>query len=226
MRHYYKKILPFILLIILSIGIKAQSNTSKSKILDRSILSLRLVKGFSTAHNDKQSSNINNLYSTGFQVKYLYLFNDKFAISTEPIIHNKGYTNGSNKVNITYLDIPINFERVKVKSLITPYDLVTVGLGFYGGFALLGKSENSNGGGTQNVMLGNAKTDERTRLDYGINFSTALCLGTAIEFGFNAQLGLNNVLPKEMQVNGNKTTLTSMGLFVGVNSNILKIFKK
>ena len=226
MIHHQKKIFLIFSIMVISFGIKAQGKTGSSKFLDKSIFSLRFIKALSTTNNDKQSSNIDNLYSKGFQAKWLYLISEKFGLSVEPIIHNKGYTNGSNKVNITYVDIPLNIEIVKVKSFITPDDLLTIGLGFYGGYAIGGKTLNGNNGTTQNVKFGDAKTDERSKLDYGVNFSTTLALATFIEFGFNAQLGLNNVLPKDLQINGNKTTLTSMGLFIGVNTNIFKMFKK
>lgn len=226
MIHHQKQIFLIFSIMVISFGIKAQGKTSSSTFLDKTIFSLRFVKAFSTVNNDKQSSNINNLYSKGFQAKLLYLISEKFAVAVEPIIHNKGYTNGSNKVNITYLDIPLNIERIKFRPFITPEDFFTIGLGFYGGYAISGKNVNGYNNTTQNVKFGDAKTDECTRLDYGINFSTTLALATFIEFGFNAQLGINNVTPKDLQINGNKTTLTSMGLFIGVNTNIFKMFKK
>ncbi len=197
--------------------------TSKTnKIWDRSIFSLRLIKGSSSNNNDKQSSTTASLYSSGAGVKWLYLINEKFALSAEPMIHNKGYTNGSNKLKIFYIDFPVNIEKVKEISFFTPTDYFTIGLGIYGGYAISGKNINGYNNNVQKVQFGNAKTDERRRLDYGINFTTALSIATFFETGFNAQLGLNNVLPKDLQVDGNSTKLTSMGLFVGINTSFLK----
>lgn len=203
-------------------SLNAQTSKS-SKLFNKSIFSIRIIKSSSNV-NDSRTSSPNNLYSAGVSAKWVYLISEKFALSTEPMFHNKGYLIDPTKVNINYFSLPISIERVKEFPLFTPNDILTIGLGFYGANAIGGTYKTTNS--TKNVPFGNTKTDERIRTDYGINFTTSLSVAKSIEIGFMAQLGIANVLPKDFQVNGNKTTTTSLGLFIGVNSNILSKKKK
>ncbi len=206
--------------------LKKSTSSSSSNEFNRTMLFVAVSRVGATANSTQLSYSIDQTYSTGFGVHFLYLLSSKFAVSLEPMIQQGGYKVNLTNASITYLDVPINIERVKDLPFFTPNDILYIGVGVYGAYALAGKYVNTNSNTTQNINFGNSKTDERTRIDYGVNFNVGLYIGLFAKIGVGFQSGLANVAPKDLQVGDKETKTSNLSICFGINPTIFKKKRK
>lgn len=125
-------------------------------------------------------------------------------LDVKPTINFRGY-NGSNlvtTVKATYLDLPVNLEI----SLDQNKNHLFIGGGPYIGFALAGKYKSnlstSMNTDWQKMKFGESLTDNRSPIDYGLNFTAGGFVAGYnhnIKVGVQSQIGLKNVVPKDAQ---------------------------
>lgn len=159
---------------------------------------LTLHGGFGTAkgYDAKLSSGI------GLDME-LHL-GSRAQLNVKPTINFRGY-NGSmlvSTVKATYLDLPVNLEI----NLDQNKNHLFIGGGPYIGFALAGKYKSnlstSLNTDWQKMKFGESLTDNRSPIDYGVNFTAGGFLSGFnhnIKVGVQSQLGLKNVVPKDAQ---------------------------
>ncbi|MDX1938034.1 MAG: outer membrane beta-barrel protein [Flavihumibacter sp.] len=159
--------------------------------------------------------------SSGIGTEFLLPFSEKVGLNVKPTINFRGY-NGTaliSTVKATYFDVPVMFEFAADDNK----NHLFFGLGGYVGFALGGKYKNNNGtgGGWQKLKFGEAVTDNRSPLDYGIALSVGGYWETyhrSVKFGLQPMLGLKNVVPKASQNLPNATDikLRNISLYLAI----------
>jgi hypothetical protein len=159
--------------------------------------------------------------SSGIGIELLLPFSEKVGLNLKPTFNFRGY-NGTaliSTVKTTYFDVPVLFEFAMDDN----NNHMIIGIGGYVGFALSGKYKNNNGtgGGWQKMQFGEAVTDNRSPLDYGIALSVGGYWETyhrSVKVGLQPMLGLKNVVPKASQNTPNVSDikLRNISLYVAI----------
>lgn len=171
------------------------------------------------ANGDRYENNINTGFHVGVNAEipvgtgsYLQpgiLYSQKGAEST---------TNGNNEVDLSYIEVPVNF----VYKPVLGTGRVLLGFGPYVGVGIGGKVK-SNGTKTDVEFTNEHSTETNTadfaefkRLDYGGNFLAGYEFRNNVSFQINAQLGLANISPETNGVDDKtKRNNTGFGVSVG-----------
>jgi Outer membrane protein beta-barrel domain len=159
--------------------------------------------------------------SSGIGMELLLPFSEKVGLNVKPTLNFRGY-NGTlliTTIKTTYVDVPVLLEF----ALDENKNHMIFGIGGYVGFAMSGKFENNNGtgGGWQSMKFGEAVTDNRSPLDYGIALSMGGYWETyhrSVKVGLQPMLGLKNVVPKASQntANVDDIKLRNISLYVAI----------
>jgi hypothetical protein len=198
------------------IGVKAGVNLSRFSFSGDD---LENNEGFQTL-KDYQKDNI------GFNVTVYGDFGIAKNLMLQPGIslQNKGSKfeanenglNGSSKINLMYVDVPIN----AVYSIPTgDAGAVQISAGPYIGFAISGKQKSKAGDAaeeSEDLKFGSKADDDLSSMDYGANFGLGYRMNNGFTLGANYGLGLGNLVTKDNR-EGNDAKITNrvLGFTVG-----------
>ena len=143
------------------------------------------------------SAGFNTTHLSGYQIGLVYQIMPKssgFGVETGISISQKGSTfsdstNTSNVIKLgykelNYLEVPVN---IRYRLLLGGVALYGFG-GFYGGYALNGKTVNEKTEDIQKETFSNSSD----HIDYGYNFGAGIELFKKIQFGATWSQGLKN----------------------------------
>ena len=160
----------------------------------------------------------------------IYNFSNTIGLAIQPVLQAKGYESTQFKVRATYLEVPINIEYSMGLRGLIGFDKFEkkdkkpffFGAGVYAGYAIGGKyiDKYQIGDPSTKIKFGEALTDQRSKTDYGLNFTLGMLLpafNSLVRFGLQKQVGLKNVVPKNRQAKDGEIKLKNFSLFIAYN---------
>jgi len=153
---------------------------------------------FGLANAHYASGKSNSRFSFGLGAEFIKGLFKKFVLNVKPTLNLRGYEETLTKVKATYFDLPVNIEY----SLLYSDEIhFYIGAGLYGGVALGGKFQ-YNLNDWKKMSFGEGTADNRSRFDYGLNFTTGVKFAN-IKIGLQQMVGLKNVVPNDRQLTAN-----------------------
>ena len=218
------KVMAFTAALLLGAMVSNAQSTTSSATVGRTTFGIRAGVNFQNLNGKFADQDLENKLKTGFNVGV----NAEIPIAPEFYLQPgllfttkgaKADNDDDTKVNISYLELPVNFLYKPVLGA----GKLLLGFGPYAGYALGGKIKNDNTDIDLEFEseLSGAETAKYgytfKRFDFGANFLAGYEFSNNLSVQLNAQLGLTNISPKLAGANSSdyKTKNTGFGVSLG-----------